>query len=301
MGAAGDGTIGRHGIREGTVEANGIRFGYLACGDEGPLALCLHGFPDSAHTWRHLLPELAAAGHRAVAPFLRGYAPTGTAPDGSYQPGALVLDAVGLHEALGGDERAVLVGHDWGAVVAQGAAVHAPDRWRSIVTMAVPPGGALGAAFLTDLAQLKRSWYMWLFQLPLAELVVPADDLAFIDMLWRDWSPGHDGAADAARAKACLRDPAHLAAALAYYRAALGAGHRDPALADADAAAAGTPTQPMLYLHGADDGCVGVDVAEAARATVGPNVTIEVIEGCGHFLHLERPDVVDARILEHLS
>ena len=71
-------------VRSGRVMANGIEFGVLEAGS-GPLALCLHGFPDSAHTWRHLLPELARAGFRAVAPFMRGYAPTSLAVDGCYQ------------------------------------------------------------------------------------------------------------------------------------------------------------------------------------------------------------------------
>src|SRR5947208_16952670 len=101
-------------LREGRIRANGIEFGYLHAGD-GPLALCLHGFPDSAWTWRHLLPTLADAGYRAVAPWLRGYAPTGLDPKGRYQNGASVLDAIGLHDALGGDGDAVLIGHDWGA------------------------------------------------------------------------------------------------------------------------------------------------------------------------------------------
>ena len=95
-------------VTQGTVRGDGVELAYLACG-EGPLALCLHGFPDSAHTWRHLLPELARAGFHAVAPYMRGYAPTGVAPDGRYELGALVADAVALHEALGGDERAVLI------------------------------------------------------------------------------------------------------------------------------------------------------------------------------------------------
>jgi pimeloyl-ACP methyl ester carboxylesterase len=69
-------------LRLPRVEANGIDFGFLEAGS-GPLALCLHGFPDSAHTWRHLLPALARAGFRAVAPFMRGYAPTGVATDAS--------------------------------------------------------------------------------------------------------------------------------------------------------------------------------------------------------------------------
>src|SRR3954451_482469 len=103
-------------ISEGSISSNGLTVGYLEDGPpDGPLALCLHGFPDSAWSWRYLLPALAGAGFHAVAPFLRGYAPTALAPDGRYQTGALVSDAIALHGALGGDERAVLIGHDWGA------------------------------------------------------------------------------------------------------------------------------------------------------------------------------------------
>src|SRR5262245_44451475 len=88
-----------------TVTANDLTFGYLSAGpQDGPLVLCLHGFPDSAYTWRHLLPVLGDAGFRAVAPFLRGYAPTDIPADGAYQTGALAADANALHEVLGGRE-----------------------------------------------------------------------------------------------------------------------------------------------------------------------------------------------------
>ena len=144
---------------------NGLEVAYLTAGTEGPLAVCLHGFPDSAHTWRHLLPELAAAGYRAVAPWLRGYAPTAVPADGRFQNGAVVQDTVQLHEALGGDGDAVLIGHDWGARCATGAAAIAPERWRRLVTMAVPPAGAVAEAFFSY-QQLRRSWYCLLYTSP---------------------------------------------------------------------------------------------------------------------------------------
>ena len=273
------------------MSANGVEFTYLECGS-GPLALCLHGFPDSAYTWRHLLPALADAGFRAVAPFMRGYAPTSVPADGLFQTGALSADANALHEALGGDADAVLVGHDWGAPAVYGAAASSPDRWRTAVGMAVPPGGAMGAAFVTNLDQLKRSWYMFFFQHPLADLVVPADDLAFIDMIWHDWSPGYDPTTDLAHVKDCLRDPSHLQAAIGYYRATLGAGPRHPDYDTIQDAGGGELQQPTLYLHGRDDGCVGVEVAETAR-TMSPWASVEIVDGAGHFLQLERPDVVN--------
>jgi pimeloyl-ACP methyl ester carboxylesterase len=282
------------------VDVNGVDFAYLELG-AGPLALCLHGFPDSAHTWRHLLPRLADAGYRAVAPFQRGYAPTAVPADGRYQTGVLARDAIGFHEALGGDDQAVIIGHDWGAPATWGAAVHAPDRWRRVVGLAVPPGSAMGAAFVTNRTQLKRSWYMFFFQHPLADLVVAADDLAFVDMLWQDWSPGFAGGEDVARAKDALRGPANLAAALGYYRAALGAAAPDAALADVQAATSQIPTQPTLYLHGTDDGAIGIEVADFARGEAGDHVEFAIVPGTGHFLHLEQPDAVNDRIVAFLA
>src|SRR5436190_20630201 len=201
-------------ISERSVAANGLQFGFLEDGPpDGPLALCLHGFPDSAWSWRHLLPALGGAGFHAVAPFLRGYAPTDLAPDGRYQTGALVSDAIALHDALGGDNRAVLIGHDWGAIAPYGAAAHAPDRWRRVVTAAVPHMGVMGGGFM-QYDQLRRSWYMFFFQNPLADMVVGMNDLEFIDRLWADWSPGYDATDDLPRVKASLMKPENLAAAL---------------------------------------------------------------------------------------
>ena len=122
-----------------TITANGLEFAYFEEGPaDGPLALCLHGFPDSAHTWRYLLPELAGAGFHAVAPFLRGYAPTQLPADGHYQLGALVRDANGLHEAFGGGADAVIVGHDWGR--------HGHLRRGGPRTGPLAPGGDRGRA-----------------------------------------------------------------------------------------------------------------------------------------------------------
>ena len=107
---------------------------------------------------------------------------------------------------------------------------------------------------------------MFFFQHGLSDMVVGMDDLAFIDGLWADWSPGYDGAEDLAHVKDALRDPANLAAALGYYRATLGGVGVDPALDGVQAAGADPTAQPTLYLHGRTDGCMGVEIAEAAGA-----------------------------------
>lgn len=276
-----------------TVPANGIEFTCLTLGD-GPLALCLHGFPDTAHTWRHLMPRLAEAGYRAVAPWMRGYAPTATAPDGAYQTGALAADAIALHEALGGGDDAVIIGHDWGAFATYGAAAAAPERWAKVVAMAVPPAGALMAGMLTP-AQLKRSWYIWFFQMAgLPEMIVPADNFALIADLWRDWSPGYDATDDVEAVRQALGQPDNLAAAVGYYRAMFDPTVHIPAY-EATQAATQLPTpQPTLYLHGANDGCLGAELVTDAVAAALPaeGSRVHVIDDAGHFLQLEQPLVV---------
>lgn len=284
-----------------TVTANGVDFACLAMGS-GPLALCLHGFPDSAGSWRHLMPALADAGFRAVAPWMRGYAPTTVPADGAYQTGALATDANALHEALGGGDDAVIIGHDWGAFATYGAAVAQPERWRRVVAMAVPPAAALMAGMLSP-AQVKRSWYIWFFQMAgLPEMVVPTDDFAFIKDLWADWSPGYDAADDVAGVVAALGDPANLAAAVGYYRAMFDPSTHQAAYAEAQAATQLPTPQPTLYVHGANDGCLGVEmVGSVAAALPAAGSRVEIVDGAGHFVHLERPEVVNPLIVEFVT
>ena len=273
------------------METQRLTFGVLEAGS-GPLALCLHGFPDTAYTWQHLLPELAAAGFHAVAPFMRGYAPTGIPADGKYSITALAGDAIMLHHVLGGGEDAVLIGHDWGAEASYLAARLEPERWRRLVTLAIPPAG-LDDVLLTDYEQLKRFFYLFLLQdeSGLAELVVARDNMSFLDKLWHDWSPGLDAAGYLARVKQSLGEPASLRAAIEYYRATqLGDySELEPA------------PQSTLYLHGADDGCVSAALISDAGQFLAPGSRLEIVEHAGHFLHLEQPTAVNARILDWIT
>ncbi len=289
------------GARQRTIAVNGVSFVVLESGPEAaPLALCLHGYPDTAWTWRHLMAELAGAGWRVAAPFMRGFAPTSLSAEDCYQTGALIADANALHEALGAGAEAVLIGHDWGAVAAYGAASHQPQRWRRVVTLAIPPAPVMAAAF-TDIEQLKRSWYMFFQLTAIAEQVIPLEDFAFLTALWNDWSPGYDAAEDVVRVAEALADPAHLLAALGYYRALFGAVELDPSLASQQQAAAMTPTQPTLYMHGRADGCVGAEHAASALGFLADGSQVDVVADAGHFLHLEKPLEVNRRIVEFIG
>ena len=162
-------------FKTGSVRANGLQFSYIEAGT-GPLVLCLHGFPDNAYTFYKQIPVIAAAGYRVVAPFLRGYAPT-EAPEAGYQTAVLAQDTVALIEALGHDEG-ILLGHDWGATLALGAASIAAEKIPKLITIAVPHVTPLIDAFVTNLDQQQRSWYMYFFQLPFAEQAVALNDCA---------------------------------------------------------------------------------------------------------------------------
>lgn len=286
------------------VEAGGMGFTALSWGSgDGPLALCLHGYPDTARTWRHLGPVLAERGWRVVAPYTRGYAPTDLAPDGCYQTGALAHDANALHAALGGDSRAVLIGHDWGAISAYVAACAEPERWARVVTMAVAPGpvvfGDRSPAVLPLVArQVRMSWYMFWQLVPgLSERSLGR----VIPRLWGDWSPGYDAREDLPDVFASIGEPARRTAALRYYRALFVPWMRNAAYAREEALMWKLPPQPVLYLHGADDGCQLPEVAARADDVLEPPSRFAMVAGAGHFLQLERPDEVNRLVAEFLQ
>lgn len=269
-----------------------------------PLAVLLHGFPDTAHTWRHLGPELAAAGYRVVAPFTRGYAPSEIPADGSYHVPALMDDALALHRAYDGDDRALLVGHDWGAITANGIAASDANPFADIVSLAVPPFSAMNPRS-DDLTRWLRilprqagmSWYTLFNQLP----VLPERSFErLVAHLWRRWSPGYDATEDLAHLAAALPDDAHRSAAIGYYRAQPRTWRLPARYQPLARDWIGGPKVPLLFLQGADDGCLDARWAARIGDRLPAGSRVAVVEDAGHFLQLERPDVVNARILEHL-
>lgn len=269
-----------------------------------PLAVLLHGFPDTAHTWRHLAPALVADGYRVVAPFTRGYAPSGLPDDGSYHVPALMDDALGLHRAFGGDDRAVLVGHDWGAITANGIAASPANPFGAIVSLAVPPlsemnprrGDLLRWARILP-RQASMSWYTLFNQLP--RLPERALD-RLVAHLWRRWSPGYDAREDLAHLAAALPDDAHRSAALGYYRAQPRARQLPECYRPLARDWLAGPRVALLFLQGADDGCLDARWAGRIGDRLPAGSRVAVVEDAGHFLQLERPEVVNARILEFL-
>jgi pimeloyl-ACP methyl ester carboxylesterase len=281
------------------VRANGLRFAVASSGPaDGPLALLLHGFPDTPATWRHLAPRLVEAGYRVATPYLRGYAPTTVPVDRRLDPDVSTADVNALHRALGGDRNAVLIGHDWGAIAAARAAAAAPDRWRRVVTMAVPPERVLASA-RRSVPQARRSAYGLAFQLPGAERRLVADDLHRVRLLWRRWSPGYRmEEADLVPLRACFGSPGVPSAALSYYRGFAAAAARGRALAPR----VGLPPQPHLVLHGREDGCIDAVWAERTVGQLAHSSSrVAIVDEVGHFLHLEAPDRIADLVLPFVT
>ena len=287
-------------VQEIEVTAGEYRFHCLTAG-EGPLALCLHGFPDYPGSFKGLLHALADAGYRAVAPYQRGYHPDTLSTDNRYQTIELAQDALNLIDALGCD-NAVVIGHDWGSSIASGCAVLAPGKVRALITAAVPYGSKLGEAFLTDPEQQRRSWYMFFFQTALAEMAVSYDNMAFIRRLWQDWSPGWDFSDEQFQGVLdTLGQPGVLAAALAYYRCALNPDYQHADVAELQGRMGETISVPTLHLHGGKDGCIGASTTEGMASNFSGPFELELLPHVGHFLHLEDPLFVHGRILEFLA
>jgi pimeloyl-ACP methyl ester carboxylesterase len=286
-----------------TLDAHGLKFSALALG-EGPVVLCLHGFPDHRWSYRHQLPALARAGYRAVAPQLRGYEP-GSQPDrkiASYHPVILASDVIVWARNLGGGEPVHLVGHDWGGMITYTACQLMPELFRTASVIAVPSNQAIEDGIRQYPIQLRNSWYMLFFQLRgLADRVVASRDFAFIEKLWRDWSPGWEwDPADMERLKSSFREPGVLWCALAYYRAMINftltetkrvrAMMRDPV------------DVPTLVITGAEDGCLDTRIFDCMDPKLFPaGLQIERIEDAGHFVHQERPERVNELLLDWLA
>lgn len=301
------GATRRPGVAERTLQRGALRFTALEAGD-GPLVLCLHGFPDRPETFRPQMEALATAGYRVVAPTMRGYEPGSQPPEGSYHLTALARDVLAWIEQLaepddGGAARAHVVGHDWGAPVGHVAGAMAPERVASLTAMAVPPLTRLGRMLRKRPGAVLRADYMLLFQLPgLAERLLLARDGRLARALWRRWSPGWEPPPEELDAVvAMLRRPGVARAALGYYRALADvrseAGRRSWALLRA-------PVEvPTLLLYGERDGGMdpGLYRVGVEPADFPAGVELDRIAGAGHFLHRERPEAVGARLLRWLS
>jgi pimeloyl-ACP methyl ester carboxylesterase len=277
------------------VEANGLRFEVDTCGAGDRLALCLHGFPEAAISWRYQLPVLAELGYRVWAPNQRGYGRTTRPPNvDDYRTDRLVADVAGLIDASGATS-VTLIGHDWGAAVAW---LFATDRVRPLERLVIMnvPHPALFAQRLRSLDQAVRSWYMLFFQLPrLPELALAWNRAlpiarAFLSSA-SDTSRFPPAVLDVYRRNALA--PGALTAMLNWYRA-LARGARGYARREYPAI-----DLPTLLLWG------DADVALTKATTFGTeryvrDLTLRYLSGVSHWVQQDAPLTVNAMLAAFL-
>jgi pimeloyl-ACP methyl ester carboxylesterase len=283
-----------------SVSANGSRF-HVAEAGEGPLVLLLHGFPEFWWTWRNQLVTLAEAGFRAVAPDLRGYGASDKPPRG-YDLVTAASDAGGLIRALG-EANAIIVGHDWGGLVAWTMGCYLPKMVRRLAIVSVPHPLRLRAAVFADpRGQGKRSAYALGFQIPrLPERRLLDDHARRVGQVLREWSgPGWPDAETERRYRRVMLIPSVAHSALEYHRWFVRSRLRPDGIRYARRMR--TPIQvPTLQLHGALDGCVLPSSARGSSRYVEAPYRWHLIEGAGHFPHEELPERFNAELCGWLA
>jgi epoxide hydrolase 4 len=283
------------GLRDGYAELDGVRLHYVEAG-EGPLLVLLHGFPEFWFSWRFQIPALAAAGFRVVAPDMRGYNlsshPRGVAP---YDTDMLAADIRDLILERGATSAGV-VGHDWGAAVAWATAINHPEVVERLAILNVPHP----RRFLQGLrrpSQLRKSWYIFVFQLPwLPERLVQAGNWRFFrNAFEHDARPGAFTPADIARYVEAWSQPGATTATINYYRQIF---RRSPR----DVAASLRPVEaPTLIIWGERDRYLGAELAEPYPADV-PNLERVVrLPDASHWVHHDEPERVTGLLAEFFA
>jgi pimeloyl-ACP methyl ester carboxylesterase len=300
-------------FQEGYADVNGIRLHFAEAGSGDNLVILLHGFPEFWYSWRHQLPVLGERYH-VVAPDMRGYnlsdKPSRVE---DYRVDVLVEDVIGLIKNFDAD-RVAIVAHDWGAAVAWKVAEKHPHRVSRLAILQVPPAAAWRANI--TLAQVLRSWYMFLFQLPrFPEWLIRRKNFATIEKMFKESVARKNTFTDAdiELYKEALARPGALTAALNYYRAnvrPMMSGSRkkkraEQAMASAtQREAAKTSTRirvPTLFIYGEQDvALVPATVRGIGRFIDAPYVELRIADS-GHWVQNEAAAEVNSALLDFLA
>jgi pimeloyl-ACP methyl ester carboxylesterase len=305
-------------IEHRMVETNGVRLHCAVSGD-GPLVVLLHGFPECWYSWRHQIAALSPR-FRVVAPDLRGYNESDK-PDGvqAYAMSELTRDVLGLVHAFG-EREAVIVGHDWGGGVAWSFAMDHPAATRRLAVLNCPHPAKLVEAFQNNPRQLAKSWYMFFFQIPwLPEALLGARGAWAIGNAFRRSAVQKDAFTDdvVERLRDAASRPGALRSAVNYYRAAFRSpdtlaslpswlarflvGDR-PLPAPRRALSDWPPiTAPTLLVWGEQDVALDLSLTRDLGPLVAGPLTVRYVPDSGHWVQQERPDVVNAALLEFLA
>jgi pimeloyl-ACP methyl ester carboxylesterase len=279
---------------------NGRTYPVIEAG-EGPLVVCLHGFPDNYESFQHQIEPFVAAGYRIVCPMMPGFAP-GTQPSsGANTPVYAVSEMIAVIECLlseSDEKKCHLVGHDWGALISYMVAHERPDLLYSHAVLSIPYNVNLQRVLLRCPSYVANSWYITFFQLKwLADWVVRRNNFKFFDLLYRTWSPTWENYEDRlASTKETFNAPGVLKWTLSYYRNSIfglnAASFRFRRIFN------GIIKVPTLGIRGDVDGCIPEVAWNVISPKSFPNgLTLEVMPGIGHFPQLEDPQWISERLI----
>lgn len=270
------------------IQVNGIRMHYATEG-EGPLLLLLHGFPETWYSWRHQIPALAKQ-FKVVAPDLRGYGETDKPEKISdYLPEVLANDIAGLIRGLG-YEKAHIVGHDWGGGVAWQTALRHPEVVDRLSILNCPHPALFARALRNNFDQMKKSWYVFFFQLPyLPEFLFKLNSHKILKKLFR-FSDRPFKEEDAAVYEQSITKPGSFHAALNYYRAALKSPSPHKQI-----------SSPTLLIWGEKDIALGKELTYGMEPLFSGSFHIEYIPNCSHWVQEEQPEKVNRLLTEFLK
>ncbi len=284
-------------VEHHTAELPGLSMHYVTKGS-GPTVLLLHGFPEMWWSWRYQLSPLAEAGYRVVAPDLRGYGDTGK--QGPYDLDTLTADVRALLDHLE-VQKVHLVGHDWGGATAWHFASFHADRCRSLAVLNCPHLSLMRKALLGgSWAQMKRSWYMFFFQVPaLSEWLLTKDDAGNLVRMLRASATTRDHfSPDELRPfRDAIQKPGAAKAMVGWYRAAF----RDNLIGKGRTRVYPQLDLSTLLVWGKADTALGFDDLVPGTEQWVPKLTVRPIENVGHFVQSEAPEQVNLALLEHLK
>ena len=296
------------------ILANNIEFEVLIEGESDKLILLLHGFPDDAKSYTHLMQNLSAAGYMCAAPYMRGYYPTSVPENvkssqfATIQIADLAEDCAELAKILKKKfniKQVFLVGHDWGAIAAYGAVNFQPEIYSKAAMMSVPPGGTFLRNLIMNPGQFARSWYILFFQLPiLPENTIENTHGEFIRSLWHSWSSNSEKFSDRiSEVITTLSQPFALRAALAYYRGLLRPPLNEWARWNQSRELFLSNVKvPSLVMTGSDDNCIAKSMFESCELDLeSSGGKFKEIAHAGHFLPLEAPDAIAKELISFFS
>jgi pimeloyl-ACP methyl ester carboxylesterase len=275
-----------------TVDAGGLRMHVVEAG-AGPAVVLLHGFPEMWWSWRHQIRPLAEAGFRVIVPDQRGY--NDTDKQGPYDLDTLAGDICRLVEAVDAGPKVRLVGHDWGGAVTWHLASTRPEIVERAAVLNCPHPVMMKKGF-TKLSQLKRSWYMFAFQLPgLAERYITRDGNLLRMLRANAVDRTNTGDDELEPFVENIQKPGALTAMLGWYRAMPGF-----ALSKQRRKLGKISAETML-LWGMRDSALGYDDLVPGTERFAPNLKIVPVEEAGHFVQSDRPVPVNQALIDFLT